>query len=640
MTESRRESWLTFCRSHTEAWFRSLESADAELAQHVHQRYSAVRRQALARTLLAMAREAMLTIEPSEDDFHCVVPGGQCSLIAEGFWSSRVLLRADLDKLEAVRAGSPAESIDDAARLLQIISEYRPEIPSRWQRLAIEITDSVLNEALALAAHARTEARLDLGPANEAPAALVARIRSLDCDDNGSLFLDQWAATGHPLHTVPKARVNLSPADAMAICPEFHPTVPVRLSAIHRQFVSAEQAPESARLSDWFAVQFPDWYQRWQAELGRRGLEPDHFDPMPVHPWQADHVLAETASDWIAQRKITLLDGPALPMLPGLSVRSLVPADDRSAYGFKLSLGIRLTSGIRTITPRSCHMGRRVGDLLDELFRHDPGYAGSAGVIGEPVGAYFDTGGRQPELEKHYSMIARNPVNSCIPSGYLAAPAAALAEPFPSGGWPLLLRLAGINSTNESDSLRVYERYARCFLKVVLRTHLVYGIALEAHGQNVVVSFNPSGRLAQFLFRDLAGIRIHEPTLRRNGIPLEVHPDRRTVVQDFDDHHFWLRHRAYHAHLGHIAYGLSHATGISEKKYWQVTAKVTSAVFDQLRSEVEPDHWQRERYALLEAPWEAKASLRMRLMDQVRDLPFTTNNPMSAEETAIEGLRR
>ncbi|MEM1080937.1 MAG: IucA/IucC family protein [Pseudomonadota bacterium] len=621
------ESWSDQCKAMTRDWLISLRSRDPALAQAAQARLPVVRRQAIARTLMAMGREGLLPAQPpTSGRFRCTLPGLDCVLIGESFQASSVLLRADVAQLEAHGPDGRVRSITDPAELLQLIARSQLDDSERWRRLAIEITDSVLNEALALAAHARSEDAMQLGPTDEPPAALIQRIRALDQGADGSMFLDQWSAIGHPLHTVPKARLGLSPAEAIHICPEFHPTVPVRLSAIQAEYISSALPSDVARMSDWFAKHFPQWHQQWALELSRTGLNPDHYDPFPVHPWQADHVLKDQLQDWVRDHRIALLDGPSLAMRPGLSVRSLVPEVDARGYGLKLALSIRLTSGIRTITPRSCHMGRRVSALLDRLFEGDLGYQGLAGVIAEPVGAHLDTRGQWPEMEKQYSFIARDALLNRIDAKHVACPAAALAEPFPSAGQPLLLRLAG--AQHATDSLDVFEHYARDFLLVVLRTHLVYGIALEAHGQNTVVGYDDEGRWRRFWFRDLAGIRIHEPTLHQHGIELDVHPDRRTVVQDFEDHHFWLRHRAYHAHLGHIAHGLSVATGINENRYWQRAAAATADRFDQLRPEVDSDFWLQERRALLEAPWKAKASFRMRLMDQVRDLPFTARNPL------------
>lgn len=581
--------------------------------------------------MLALGRAGLLPVVPQTGDFSCRLADGSGTLNGEGFRGSLVLLSSDLQSLSMAWRDGMVEHIDHPARLLDIVSsslqgsEAHEQEP--WDRLAVEVSDSVLNEALAQAAHARTNERVRGALERRADSSLRDVIRGLGPAPDGALFLDQWSATGHPLHTVPKTRLGLAPAEALGLLPEFHPVVPVRLAAVRRDRVSAELPRGDEGLQGWFAREYPDWLDAWRHRLEDLGRDTADFEPFPVHPWQADHVLPGMLAPALAREDVLLLDGPGLPMLPCLSVRSLVPAEVPDSPGFKLALGLRLTSGVRTITPRSCHMGPRVGRLLRELFEQDAGFAGRAIALEETLGAHYRSAGERAEAEKHLSFLVREPVSAHLAPGELAAPVAALAEPFPDDGVPLILGLMAPSASGSVDGLSCFETYAEAFLDVILRAYLVYGIALEAHGQNVLACFDGQGGPTKFLFRDFGGIRIHEPTLHRLGIDLEVHPDRRTVVQAFDDHRFWLRHRAYHCHLGHIAHGLAEATDISERRYWQCAGDVTARVFDRLKGEGDLAHWRRERRVLLEEAWEAKDSLRMRLVNQVRDLAFTAPNP-------------
>jgi len=621
-------TWTAAAARAEQAWFASLASRDPGYVSAVEARLETVRRKALARTLLALGREGLLPARPEAGDFDCDLPGGRGRIECEGFSASPILLRSDLRRLRILWNDGRSEEVAHPARLLEVLAGVE-EDPAPWERLAMEISDSVLNEALALAAHARTNAGLDLDPDAVDAGAVARSLDAMGPAPDGSLFLDQWAATGHPLHTVPKTRIGLAPALALDLCPEFHPRVPVRLAAVRRESVSAELPAGCTGLAMWFRVQYPAWFDAWESALTDQGCVPEDYAPFPVHPWQAEHVLASAFSGAGHQHDVTLLDGPELPMLPCLSVRSMVPAEHAGAPGFKLALGVRLTSGVRTITPRSCHMGPRVSRLLRGLFESDDGYGGMADLLDETLGAHYRADADRADLEKQFSFIVRDAVAGHVEAGLVAAPAAALGEPFPLGGPPLLLGLTP-HAHESRDSLGRFGAYTEAFLRLVLRTYLVYGIALEAHGQNVLACFDREGRLRKFLLRDLAGIRIHQPTLKRRGLALKVHPDRRTVVQDFKDHRFWLRHRAYHCHLGHIAHGLSVATGTPEPAYWRQAGEITAQVFDELRDEVDPDHWARERSMLLEDDWVGKASLSMRLKDQVRDLSFQAFNPLRA----------
>lgn len=610
-----------------EAWFASLTPVDGALAEAARRELPGVQRRALARTLLALGREGLLPIVPEEGDFSCALPDGAGTLHVQGFIGSFVLLRSDLRSLRLVWKDGTDEVVDHPARLLDVVAKSTDGDQAPWERLAVEVSDSVLNEALALAAHARTDEQVRNRLQGDDNSGLRGVLRALGPAPDGALFLDQWAATGHPLHTVPKTRLGLSPAEALGLLPEFHPVVLVRLAAVRRDRTSAELPADVHSQGDWFAAHYPGWFEAWRERLEAQGEDAAAWAPFPVHPWQAERVLPSLLSEALARGEVGLLDGPALPMHPCLSVRSLVPGDDPNGAGFKLALGLRLTSGVRTITPRSCHMGPRVSRLLRGLFETDAGFGGRAAGLEETLGAHYHGADGGQDAQKHLSFIVRESVSDHLGPGEIASPVAALAEPFPGDGPPLLLGLMTPPGSGPIDGLTVFETYAEAFLGVVLRTYLVYGIALEAHGQNVLACFDERGGLTKFLFRDFAGIRIHEPTLRRLGLELEVHPDRRTVVQGFDDHRFWLRHRAYHCHLGHIAHSLALATGVSERRFWQCAGDATARVFEQLKGQGDPAHWAQERRVLLDDDWDAKGSLSMRLVNQVRDLPFSAPNP-------------
>lgn len=61
--------------------------------------------------------------------------------------------------------------------------------------------------------------------------------------------------------------------------------------------------------------------------------------------------------------------------------------------------------------------------------------------------------------------------------------------------------------------------FARLALTVGLRL-LELGVALEAHGQNLLVVLSPTGAPLRLVYRDLADIRVSPARLARHGIPL------------------------------------------------------------------------------------------------------------------------
>lgn len=100
---------------------------------------------------------------------------------------------------------------------------------------------------------------------------------------------------------------------------------------------------------------------------------------------------------------------------------------------------------------------------------------------------------------------------------------------------------------------------------------LKYGIALEAHSQNVLARFDKAtGVLLGFAFRDMGGLRIHVPSLKNHGIVLKTALPGSVITTD-DLESVWSN--AYHTifanHLGQIMHGL----GLRRNGGWAIVRK-------------------------------------------------------------------
>jgi siderophore synthetase component len=613
-------------------WFEALQAAPLDgrddFTARVRRQALLSRNRALARLLHALLREGIITGPAGAQGERVVVlKQAGCELSASALEASEVLLCADLTWLTAGWWDTgQVEIVQHPVRLLEIIcANDRGNEAGRdeaWRRLATEITDSFLNEALADIGRADLEGEI---ASRAGPDITFFRwLLSDRATSSPAMVLDQWSAIGHPLHIVPKARLPIDPATALTMFPEFQPRVSVRLAALRRDVAHVELSGATASAEEYFARHFPDWFDRWQQQLVNGGAHPADYLPFPVHPWHADAVLPERCAAQIACGQLRLLDGPSIETQPTLSVRSVAPLHDPRAPGLKLALGVRLTSVMRTITPRTCVMGPRVSRLLHRIIESDARLAGKLDLVDEELGMHYVPAGRDSaDVAPYLGFLARRAVQSCVAPDELAVLAAALPLRSPLSGVPLLVEIVG------AGALAAMGGYVRRLLEVLLRMYLVYGVALEAHGQNSFAVYDANGELKRILQRDFGGIRLHEPTLIERGFELDVHPDRLTVVQEFHDIRFNLLHRTYQCHIGHLAYCLARYEGLAESVLWREVAGATEAVFDALRSEVEPKRWSEERDCLFAREWLGKASLRMRLEDRGKDLPVAIRNPMS-----------
>lgn len=101
-------------------------------------------------------------------------------------------------------------------------------------------------------------------------------------------------------------------------------------------------------------------------------------------------------------------------------------------------------------------------------------------------------------------------------------------------------------------------RYARWLFGVTIPLLVHYGICLEAHGQNILVRLHlDTGAIAGFAVRDLGGIRIHMPTLHKNGYDLKTALPGSSIITD-DLHEVWSKahHTLIQNHMNQFIRGL------------------------------------------------------------------------------------
>jgi len=272
-------------------------------------------------------------------------------------------------------------------------------------------------------------------------------------------------------------------------------------------------------------------------------------------------------------------------------------------------------------------MGPRVSRLLRRLIGSDPALSGRLDLLDEELGIHHSIGSPS-DCDRYLSFLARRPVAAALGDDEIAVLGAALPLPSPGGAEPLLLEVMARHAESGSG-IAAFRTYVSELLQVVLRLYLVHGIALEAHGQNMLAVFSPEGHLRRFLARDFGGIRIHEPSLICAGWKLDVHPDRLTVVQDFEALRMHLLHRVYQCHIGDLAQTLAAHLRAGEHVLWRDVAAVTAEIFDSLRDHVPRDRWEEERSFLFNGPWIGKASLRMRLENSATDIAVPIVNPLT-----------
>ncbi|MEU2452292.1 IucA/IucC family protein [Streptomyces sp. NPDC012765] len=264
---------------------------------------------------------------------------------------------------------------------------------------------------------------------------------------------EQRVVDGHPYHPNCRSRPGFSVAEQLSYAPEHRPVVELGLIAV--------PAEECLVTGD------------WPAELRDAGRI-----LVPVHPWQAAHVLG--------RERVR----PGFATHPLMALRTLAPADGGAHV--KTALSARLTSSVRDISVYSIETAAAVSAFAQGLTERLDGRLHITRTLGA-------TTAHSPDL----AAVLREP-----PEAYADAAAGERVLP-----------VASLTSFAPARSAAWRAEFARLALSVCMRV-LDLGVALEAHGQNLLVVLSPTGAPLRLVYRDLADIRISPARLARHGLPV------------------------------------------------------------------------------------------------------------------------
>ncbi|GAP46259.1 IucA/IucC family protein [Streptomyces azureus] len=293
--------------------------------------------------------------------------------------------------------------------------------------------------------------------------------RATDASPGSDWEWEQRIVDGHPFHPTCRSRPGFSVAEQLAYGPEHRPVVELGLVPVRAEECLVTGA--------------------WPRELrdGERVV-------LPVHPWQAAHVLKRVCEERRAGHPLMALRTLALPGGPHV----------------KTSLSARLTSSVRDISLPSVAASAVLSEFAETPAAHTDGLLHVTRTLAAAAAGSPD-----------FAAVLREPPEAYATGGERVLPVAALAttELPRSPAW-----LAG---------------FARLALTVGLRL-LELGVALEAHGQNLLVILSPAGDPLRLVYRDLADIRVSPARLARHGITVPGLPARMVT-----DDERTLRHKLF-----------------------------------------------------------------------------------------------
>ncbi len=313
---------------------------------------------------------------------------------------------------------------------------------------------------------------------------------------------EQSLIFGHLLHPTPKSREGIAPRNAPTYAPELRGSFSLAYFRADPDIVAQESA-RAERADEWVKAELRDDSAVSKSFREKHVASDDVL--IPVHPWQAAHLLDQPhVESLIADGTLDYLGTRGRPFYPTSSVRTLYSPG--SSFMVKGSLAVNITNSERTNKRPELERGVAITELMDTKLGEDlqsrfPDF----GVVRDPAYLTVEAG---PEPESGFEVVLReNPFRGEDAAG--ASPVVGLCQDHMFGGNSRLANVVSEIAEREGrPAADVSEEWFRQYLAISLRPvlwlYLNYGVGLEAHQQNSVLTLE-DGYPDQFHHRDNQG---------------------------------------------------------------------------------------------------------------------------------------
>ena len=456
-------------------------------------------------------------------------------------------------------------------------------------------------------------------------------------------FYEQLVVDGHPLHPGAKLKLGLGVGDVIRHSPELGAHPEVALVAVAKGCYR-DVSLDGRGLPGVLYEEYPGLRQQVANALREKGLNPDNYGLIPVHPWQFEHTLPRLYARAIERGEVVPLWGFRIPTRALVSFRTLAPIHRRGEckHHLKTAVNLQLTGAVRTVSPNSTENAAPISRMLREIGDREGRFGSRFVILEERAAAYYDpaNGASSPqeraELAKNLAVILREDPEAHIRPGEVPVTACALLAESPVSGGPVLMEVLKLFATRrgiaapELAAVAFMRRYCEVCLPGFLTIMSRYGVSLEGHLQNSIPVFR-GGETVCVLVRDFGGVRILRERLVRQGIRTDLYQDSAVVIEDVEDLRNKIYYPVFQNHLGELVACLVRHLDVEEERLWRPVAEVCREVFRELKGDPTIcEQAARDEAALFRPTLDLKAMTTMRLLGDVTRYTFSkVPNPLA-----------
>jgi len=303
--------------------------------------------------------------------------------------------------------------------------------------------------------------------------------------------VEQSMLEGHPCFIANSGRIGFNTQEYLKYAPETASSFKLVWLAGHKNKTSY-QAIKKLEYEVLLEQELgSDLLLKFNNVLVSKGLNPNDYVFMPVHPWQWENKIAQIFTQDIEADNLILLGNSEDAFLSQQSIRTLFNTSNPNKFYTKTALSIINMGFMRGMSPYYMESTPVITEWITKLLKDDIylnnlefTMLGEVATVGY-INSYYEPLGKSIAHNKMLAALWRETPFQFIESNQKVMTMAALLHK-DSAGNSLLYEL--IKSSNLSTE-KWLEEYLHCYLKPLLHCFYKYRFVFMPHGENVIIVF-------------------------------------------------------------------------------------------------------------------------------------------------------
>ncbi|MFD5638472.1 IucA/IucC family protein [Streptomyces sp. NPDC127077] len=322
----------------------------------------------------------------------------------------------------------------------------------------------------------------------------------------GFQAIETGMTEGHPCFVANNGRLGFGVHDYLAYAPETANPVRLVWLAAHRSraaFTAGVGIEYESFVRDELGA---ETVERFDGILRERGLDPEEYLLIPVHPWQWWNKLSVTFAAEVAQRRLVCLGEGDDEYLAQQSIRTFFNTSSPHKHYVKTALSVLNMGFMRGLSAAYMEATPAINDWLAQLVESDPVLKSTGlSIIRERAAVGYR------HLEYEAATDRYSPYRKMLAALWRESPVPSLQD---GESLATMASLVHVDHEGASFAAALIERsgltpvewlrgYLRAYLTPLLHSFYAYDLVYMPHGENVILVLE-DGAVRRAVYKDIA----------------------------------------------------------------------------------------------------------------------------------------